>query len=585
IQFYNDAYRPSLGDSGKHPAALGQRGVDCWPEIWAVIKPLIDQVMGGGEAVYLEDQMIPIFRNGKLEDVYWTFCYSRVVEPDGSTGGVLVTCHETTGEVDRKKKIEQMLAELAQSEARLSSLIGQAPVGIGMLKSRELVIETANDKILQFWGKDRRVIGTPLSLALPELEGQPFLAILDEVFTSGKAYSSNEVGAFLEKNGELDRYYFDILYQPIADSEGNTEGILVLATDLTAQVKSRQLIEESALQFRQMADSIIQMVWVTDAKGMHEYYNQRWYDFTGSTYEDTKGEGWNQIFHPEDRARAWKQWEHSLATGEPYEIEYRLKNHQGEYVWVLGRAAPFYGSEGNISKWFGTCTDIHQQKLLQQQKDDFISIASHELKTPLTTLKMGMQLLDRMLGEQPERVSGLISRAHKNIDRVSTLITDLLNASKFNHGQLQLNKARFVVSELVGESCEHINLEGKYKVNFTGDMLLSVMADGDRIAQVVTNFIANAIKYAPGSMEINIDIKRWDQGIRVSVNDHGPGISADKIPHLFDRYYRADSSGSQYSGLGLGLYICSEIIKKHEGEIGVESALGKGSSFWFTLPG
>lgn len=448
IQFYNDAYRPSLGNEGKHPVALGQKGAECWPEIWPVIKPLIDQVMAGGEATWNEDQLIPIYRNNKLEDVYWTFCYSRVIDINGQIGGVLVTCNETTN-----------------------------------------------------------------------------------------------------------------------------------------KVKTRQLIEEKFLQFQQLADAIIQMVWVTDALGMHEYYNQRWYDFTGSTLEESQGEGWNQMFHPDDRERAWKSWEHSLKTGAPYEIEYRLRKHTGEYIWVLGRAAPFYNAEGTIIKWFGTCTDIHEQKIIQEEKDDFISIASHELKTPVTTLKVSLQLMNRMKDEPlPVMMSNLIDRANKSMDKVGTLIEDLLNTSKYSHGQLHLNKTDFTIGKIINECYDQINPEKKHLLKTTGDMNLQIYADADRIGQVIINFINNAIKYAPESDEINVDVTQIGEFVKFSVNDQGAGIAQDKIPHLFDRYFRVDSAGSQYSGLGLGLYICSEIIKKHLGEIGVNSEAGKGSSFWFTLP-
>ena len=584
IQFYNDAYRPSLGKEGKHPRALGQRGEECWPEVWEEIKPLLDQVMGGGEATWEEDKLMPIYRNGKLEDVYWTFCHSRVIDVDGKIGGVLLTLMETTEKVKQKQKINHTLVELATSETRLNNLITQAQVGIGVLKGRSLIIETANDKILQFWGKTKSVIGDKLANVLPELEGQPFLQILDDVYATGIDYSNSEVSVFLGSGGALKKYYFDIIYQAIKSANGKTERILVLATDLTEQVNARQAIEESELQFRQMADSIIQMVWVTDANGQHGYYNKRWYDFTGSTFEDSKGEGWNQLFHPDDQELAWDKWRHSLKTGEAYEVEYRLKNFAGEYVWVLGRAAPFYNGKGEIIKWFGTCTDIHEQKLLQQQKDDFISIASHELKTPITTLKASIQLLDRLVLDDETNVKRLIEKAKKTTDKVTGLIGDLLNASKFNHGQLHLNKTDFRIANLIDECCEYINLEGKYVVSVTGPKDLLVNADIDRVGQVITNYISNAIKYAPLSTEILITIAELDDQVKVTVIDQGDGIAPEKMPHLFDRFYRADSSGSQYSGLGLGLYICAEIIKKHNGEIGVDSEIGTGSSFWFSLP-
>ena len=585
IQFYNDAYRPSLGNPGKHPTALGQRGEECWPEIWPIIKPLIDQVRAGGEATWSEDQLIPIYRNNQLEDVYWTFCYSRVIDGNGEIGGVLVTCHETTNKVKTKHRIEHTIVELAESESRLNNLIMQASVAIGVLKTRALIIDRANDKILQFWGKDKSVIGMPLSVALPELDGQPFLGILDEVYTTGLAYSSYEVPVMLENNGLLIKYYFDLLYQPIHFQSGKIDSILVIATDLTQQVKARKIIEENSQQFEQMADSIIQMVWVTDAQGMHEYYNKRWYDFTGTTFEQAKGEGWNQIFHPDDREMAWAKWSHCLKTGEPYEIEYRLKKYTNEYVWVLGRAAPFYNSEGEIIKWFGTCTDIHDQKLLQDQKDDFISIASHELKTPITTLKASLQLMKKMVDNpSPQLMASLVDRANRSMDKVGTLIEDLLNTSKYSHGQLHLNNAQFQISKVIEDCCTLIRHEQEYTIKTTGDLTLEVYADEDRVGQVITNFITNAIKYAPESKEIIIHIAKKGDKVQVSVNDQGPGIAKSKLPHVFDRYYRVDSSGSQYSGLGLGLYICSEIIKRHDGEIGVNSEYGKGSSFWFTLP-
>ena len=585
IQFYNDAYRPSFGNDGKHPKALGQRAEECWPELWQTIHPLISQVMAGGEAVWNEDQLIPMYRNNKLEDVYWTFSYSQVMDGNGEIGGVLVTCNETTAKVVTQQETDQTLFKLAESHYSLLNLIKNAPVAIGVLKTRQLIIETANEKILQLWGKPASVIGTPLSEALPELEGQPFLDILDKVYTTGKGYSNREVSVMLEHGGLLKKYYFDLLYQPIPNLLGKPDSILIIATDLTEQVQARHQIEESSFQFRQLADSIIQMVWVTDAYGNHEYYNQRWYDFTGSDFETTKGEGWNQMFHPDDRESAWAAWRHSLETGEPYEIEYRLRKQTGEYIWVLGRAAPYYDGTGNIIKWFGTCTDIHEQKFIQDQKDEFISIASHELKTPITTLKASLQILGKMMNSSiPKNIGTVVEKANKSMDKVGILIEDLLNASRFNHGQLHLRKTLVKLSQIITECEMQINYGQSHAVTLSGILDLQVSADPDRIGQVVTNFINNAIKYAPNSRLIEIKISATEQAAKVTVTDHGEGIAADKIPHIFDRYYRVDSSGSQYSGLGLGLYICAEIIKKHEGTIGVDSSSGRGSDFWFTLP-
>jgi signal transduction histidine kinase len=164
------------------------------------------------------------------------------------------------------------------------------------------------------------------------------------------------------------------------------------------------------------------------------------------------------------------------------------------------------------------------------------------------------------------------------------LIEDLLNAGKANESQLHIIKKTFTVSEMLNSCCNHVRQAGKHELIFQGDKDLQVTADEHRIDQVVVNFVNNAVKYAPGSTNIYLIAEKLENRVKISVRDEGPGIDPDKIPHLFSKYYRAEYTGAQYSGLGLGLYISAEIIRRHGGEIGVDSELGKGSTFWFTLP-
>jgi PAS domain S-box-containing protein len=247
VQFYNDAYRPSFGEQGKHPKALGQTGEDCWPEIWPVIKPMIDQVMSGGGGTYNENQLIPIYRNGSLEDVYWTFSYNPVLDDSYKIGGVLVVCQETTREI-------KALQNLELSEARFRSVVEQAPMAIGLLSGPEMIIEAGNDKIFEVWGKDSSITGLPILEGLPEIKDQDFPKLLQEVYQSGKPYFGESVLAKLDHNGHPRDLYFDFTYTPLKDPAGSTKGVMVLANDITEEFDAKKDLQASEAKLRAIID-------------------------------------------------------------------------------------------------------------------------------------------------------------------------------------------------------------------------------------------------------------------------------------------------------------------------------------------
>jgi two-component system CheB/CheR fusion protein len=301
-----------------------------------------------------------------------------------------------------------------------------------------------------------------------------------------------------------------------------------------------------------------------------------------------------ELLHPDDRDKIEMALKGAIAgdnNGE-YEQEFRIiQIRDGKPIWIKSKGKVYFDGQAAV-RFVGTSHDITSQKILDEKtkdllkkKDDFMSIASHELKTPITTLKASLQLLDRMKDDPSAKMlPTLIERANKSMGKINILIEDLLNVSKISQGQLHLKKTKFNMAKLISECCEHVTALGIYNIITTGEVTADVIADAERVDQVVINFVNNAMKYAPDSKEIKIEIEKFRDFVKVSVIDHGPGIPVEKRPHLFERYYQADSNGSQYSGLGLGLYICAEIIKKHGGEIGVESEIGEGSRFWFTLP-
>jgi PAS domain S-box-containing protein len=363
------------------------------------------------------------------------------------------------------------------------------------------------------------------------------------------------------------------------------QDLLQLNQELEERVASRtKALAESENRFHSMIETIPQIAWTNTVEGEVTFYNQRWYDYTGLDHEQTQGEGWQSVIHPDDLQYTLDQNKLIQETSDGGEFQNRKKRADGVYRWYLIRLRPIKNKEGELPRWVGTATDIDDLRLLQQQKDDFMSIASHELKTPITTLKASLQLLDRMKDNPDRMLPTLIGQANKSMGRVTTLIENLMNTNELNEGQLHLHKTSFTIAQMIADCCQHVRIAGQYTIITDGDKQLMVSADADRINQVVVNFVNNVIKYAPGTKEIHVNIEKINNMAKVSVSDKGAGIPAEKLPYLFDRYYRVDSSGMQYSGLGLGLYISSEIIKRHNGQIGVDSELGKGSTFWFTLP-
>ncbi len=379
----------------------------------------------------------------------------------------------------------------------------------------------------------------------------------------------------------------------ILDKENKVIAINAVATDTTERknyekelLRSKRIAEQEKKRLEFMADLVPEIIWSATAKGNIDYVNARFCQYFNCNGSDTRASFILSKVHRDDLKSLLQIWYKCLSTGDHLQKEIRLINRDGMYEWHLLKAALFLDEDGNMTNWFGSCANINEHLKALKKKDEFISIASHELKTPITSLKAVLQLLDRMKNDPSHKMlPSLIEKANRNIDKVNSLVEDLLNASQLNQGSLHLNKSLLNLAELIGDCVHHIRIEQRYEIITEGDKSLQVFADEGRIEQVVTNFITNAIKYAPESNQIIIRLKTAGSDIIVEVSDKGTGISAEKIPHLFDRYYQVENNGSKYSGLGLGLFICAEIIKRHGGEIGAKSILGEGSTFWFSLPG
>lgn len=490
--------------------------------------------------------------------------------------------------VTSQEKLEKLNKELYDSETKLDQILSQLPAPVVVLEGPNQVIATTNESLLSFWSKTKEeVMGKPMLEVFPELTNQPFPALWKRVYETGEIINNREQKVvFNRPNGGKRLFYVDYYYQPLRDFEANITAVLATVIDVTDKVLSRQRVEEAENKLRMAIESSELGTWYYNIDQGEYVFSDRLKEIFGFYPEDeVTNELLTKQITDEYRDEVIKMVNESIANNTGFQVEYSITGYHDKQIrWVRATGKLYPAQGGHSANFSGIVMDITEIKVEEQRKDDFISIASHELKTPTTALKATLQLLDRIKDRPSNTLPKLIEQANRSMDKITGLIDELLNSTRTTEGQLHLNKATFNVAEMLKACCNHIRMGGRYNLILQGDEMIQVFADEHRIDQVVVNLVNNAVKYAPDSTDIYFIIEKVGDMAKISVKDSGPGISADKIPHLFTRYYRADYAGSQYSGLGLGLYISSEIIKRHSGQIGVDTELGKGSTFWFTLP-
>jgi hypothetical protein len=269
-------------------------------------------------------------------------------------------------DVSESKKYEAINYIHKESEERLRSIIDQAPMAVGVLKGKNLIVEMGNDKIFEVWGKLKvPSINKPLIEVLPEIKGQGFIELLEGVYDSGNAFQGNAVLARLLRGGKLEDVYFDFTYAPLRDEDGLVNSILILAMDVTEKVLATKKLEESEREFRQLADSLPELVWTTDPTGKQTFASKQWQAFSG--LEPNDQDTFQKIVHQDDMDSVIKVWSECLATGSSYRTSARLKHKSGEYQWFLIHGEPIKDKSGKIEKWIGAFINVHEQKVAEER--------------------------------------------------------------------------------------------------------------------------------------------------------------------------------------------------------------------------
>jgi PAS domain S-box-containing protein len=365
---------------------------------------------------------------------------------------------------------------------------------------------------------------------------------------------------------------------------------------LTREHEARAAAEANEQRYRFLAESIPQQVWTARADGTLDYVNQGALEYFALGSPEVLGWEWQHVIHPDDLPACVERWQYALTTGETYEVEFRLRRADGDYRWHLGRALPMRDANGHVVKWFGTNTDIDEQKQLyrmaqeaNRSKDEFLATVSHELRTPLTSMMGWVELLQLGMLDEAGRAHAL-EVITKSAYAQAQLIGDLLDISRIVSGRLRLDMQAVELAKVIEAAADVVRPAAEAKsIQLHTEFAPTVGAvagDPDRLQQVIWNLLANAVKFTPKGGTVEIHLAQQDAHVEIVVADNGAGITPDLLPYVFDRFRQGDSTTTrQHGGLGLGLAIVRHLVELHGGTVAAESAgSDQGATFRLRLP-
>ena len=504
----------------------------------------------------------------------------------------------TIWEADAAER-ERQLRETAEAErGQIRELLLNAPAGIMVTIGPEHHVTLANRQYVELIGRSSaaEILGKPIRQAIPELDDQSFFEWMDEVYRTGVPFIGKEVMARLRRSlsGEEFEIYFNFVYQPHRSADGRIDGILTHAVDITDQVYTRQEIETREEQFRVLADSIPQLAWMANPDGSITWYNRRWYEYTGTTFEQMEGWGWRSVHNPELLPAVIAKYKDCLKSGEPFEMAFPLRGADGEFRLFLTLASPVRDKAGTIVRWFGTNTDIDAQRkaetgLRQAEKLAVVgrlaaSIA-HEINNPLEAV-MNLIFLAR-LSAVDEETAGYLRSAEEELGRVSQIASQALRFHKQQSSAMATDMVELLDSVLTlyrGKLARN-----KIQVNLETSDCPPLVCYAGEIRQLLANLVGNATDAMPngGTLRLRVravtDWRNRETGVRVTISDTGHGMSAETRKHIYEPFFTTKGE----IGTGLGLWVSAGIVEKHKGSIHVRSRaeIGKsGTTFTVILP-
>lgn len=489
----------------------------------------------------------------------------------------------------------QISRDLDRQTRRFQTILDQMPACVVVAEAPSGKIIFANKKIHEIWGhgiKRSNNVGEYIEYVGFHPDGrrvQGYEWPLGRTVLTGETVTDEDF-EILHGNGK--RVTVRISSSPVRDIDGKIFAAVVISYDVTK-------MKEEENRFRNLANSMPQLIWTANANGEVDYYNEIASEYEGLELKADEQWSWIPVVHPDDAEKTIEAWSLSLKQGTNFSCEHRIKRKDDSYRWHLSRGVPIKNAKGIVVKWYGTATDIHDLKTTGEAlkfaltaRDDFLSIASHELKTPLTSLKMQAQLQLRDIKRNnpavfsKDKIAVSAERTDSLVNNLDRLVDDMLDISRIRTGKFSLQKQpndlTQIVKAVVERMQENFFAADGDKIKVISPDEATCMIDVLRKEQVVQNLLQNALKYG-GGKKVEVVINHQPEKFIVSIKDEGIGIPKKKQEKIFDKFERAISA-FEISGLGLGLYISREIIEAHQGKIWVESEPGKGTIFSFSLP-
>ena len=559
---------------------------------------LLDRVMQTGEP--LTGKEVPVrLERAANEVLFVNFSYTPKRNARGVIDGVMLAGSDVTEQVRARKRVEALAAELQRSEAELRLVTDALPVLVSFVGTDERY-RFANRAYEDWFGIPHESMVGKTVLEVIGAEAYAKLRPFVLRGLAGERFSFEQHDVRYHRGGHRD---VKVSFVPHRDANGAADGYIALIEDVTGLrhvqdelLRQSRKVADADNVLRALIDNLPELAWSAQPDGHIDFYSRRWFEYTGTTSEEMQGWGWEKVHDPAVLPKVIERWRHSLATGEPFEMEFPLRGTDGEFRWFLTRVRPVRDGTGKIVRWFGVNSDIHAQREAAKRaeqanraKDEFLATASHELRTPLNAILGWARILRTGQADASVFARGL-ETIERNAKAQVQLIEDILDGSRLITGKLHLEIVPLDLTALVRAALDAVRPAADAKgISLTVALdpeAARLVGDPERLQQVVWNLANNAVKFTPKGGTVELALTRTGTHIELSVTDTGKGIAADFLPHVFERFRQAEGSTTRrHGGLGLGLALVRHLVEAHGGTVRAESeGDGRGSRFVVLLP-